>query len=231
MNRSRATHGRRLSRPRARRALERIYRAAVAAADPARILQDKVRIEKDALVVQTPRGARKFPLTGKVYLIGAGKGADRSAPVWSRLLGRRLEQGLFIVRDRVMRRRLPRIAVAVAGHPLPDDRGLKATRRCLKMLARAGRGDSVIVFFMGGASSLLVAPAEGLTLADKRAATGLLLKSGMAIREMNTVRKHLSAVKGGGLLRAAAPATAITLAISDVIGNDPSVIGSGPKKP
>lgn len=160
--------------------------------------------------------------------MGIGKGADRSAPFWARLFGARLKRGIFIVRDRVMRRRLPRVEITVAGHPLPDERGLRATRRCIELLSKASREDTVVVFLMGGASSLLVEPAPGLTLADKRRTAGLLLKSGMAIGEMNTVRKHLSSIKGGGLLRAADPAGVITLAISDVIGNDPSVIGSAP---
>jgi glycerate 2-kinase len=205
-----------------------MYRAAIAAADPAEILRKRVRRTGRRLIVDTARGRRTFPLGERVYLIGVGKGADRAAPFWSKLLGARLKHGLFIVRDRVMRRRLPRIDIAVAGHPLPDRRGLGATKRCVQMLSEAGPGDTVIVFLMGGASSLLVEPAPGLTLADKRQVFSVLLKSGMAIAEMNAVRKHLSAVKGGGLLRRADPASVITLAISDVIGNDPSVIGSAP---
>jgi glycerate-2-kinase len=96
------------------------------------------------------------------------------------------------------------------------------------MLRRAGRNDCVIFFLMGGASSLLAQPARGIALADKQAATAALLKSGMNIAEMNCVRKHLSAIKAGGLLRAAYPARMITLAISDVIGDDPAVIASAP---
>jgi glycerate 2-kinase len=130
-----------------------------------------------------------------------------------------------------MRRRLPRIDILVAGHPLPDARGIRATRRSIEMLSQAGPADTLVVFLMGGASSLLVGPAPGLTLGDKRRTAALLLKSGMSIDEMNTIRKHLSSVKGGGLLRAAQPAKVITLAISDVIGNDPAVIGSGPTYP
>ncbi len=216
---------------RARRDLERIYRAAVAAARPRLVLEKSVGASSGALVVRSGRARVRFPLAGKIYLIGVGKGADLSAPFWRRLLGRRLEQGIFVVRDRIVRRRFERIAFYAAGHPVPDKRGLAATRRCLEMLERAGPGDSVVFFLMGGASSLLVAPADGVTLADKRAATAALLKSGMSIAEMNCVRKHLSRVKGGGLLGAASPARVLTLALSDVIGNDPSVIGSGPSFP
>ena len=211
-----------------RHALRRIYEAAVNAARPSLLLEKQLKISGNALVVETARRRCRFPLTGKIYLVGVGKGADLSAPVWQSLLGERLEQGTFIVRDRIGRERLKHITITTAGHPLPDKRGLSATRRCLKMLRRAGPDDCVVVFLMGGASSLLVEPASGITLADKQAATAALLKSGMAIRETNCVRKHLSAVKGGGLLRAAYPARVLTLAISDVIGDDPSVIGSAP---
>ena len=212
----------------ARSALKRIYEAAVGAAQPSRLLERQIKISGHALVIENDRGRTRFPLTGKVYLVGAGKGADLSAPVWQGLLNHRLHQGVFVVRDRPLRDRLERISVSVAGHPLPDERGLMGTERCLQMVRRAGRNDGVIFFLMGGASSLLVQPAAGLTLADKRAVTVALLKSGMSIAEINCVRKHLSAIKAGGLLRAAYPARVITLAISDVLDDDPTVIGSAP---
>ncbi|HEY2989089.1 MAG TPA: DUF4147 domain-containing protein [Candidatus Binatia bacterium] len=212
----------------ARRALRDIYTAAVAAARPSTLLESQIEISPQALTVKTVRERRRFPLTGKVYLIGAGKGADLTAPVWGRLLGSRLEQGSFIVRDRIVGDGLKRITISTAGHPIPDPRGVNWTRRCVWMLRRAGRNDCVILFLMGGASSLLAQPARGIALADKQAATAALLKSGMNIAEMNCVRKHLSAIKAGGLLRAAYPARMITLAISDVIGDDPAVIASAP---
>ncbi|MGH7766691.1 MAG: glycerate kinase type-2 family protein [Candidatus Binatia bacterium] len=213
---------------RARQSLQKIYQAAVSAAQPSVLLKKRLKISASVLVIETGRSRSRFPLTGKVYVVAVGKGADVSARFWPRLLGDRLEQGIFIVRDRIVRERFQRIAILPAGHPLPDYRGLSATKRCLEMLGRAGRNDCVIVFLMGGASSLLVQPASGIPLKDKRAATALFLKSGMNIREMNCVRKHISAVKAGGLLRAAYPARVLTLAISDVIGDDPEVIGSGP---
>jgi glycerate 2-kinase len=213
---------------RARQSLQTIYEAAISAAQPSVLLKKRVEISGNALVIETARGRTRFPLTGKVYLVGLGKGADVSARLWQTLLGDRLEQGIFIVRDRIFRERFKRIAILPAGHPLPDHRGLNATKRCLEMLGRAGRNDCIIVFLMGGASSLLVRPASGITLEDKRAATAALLTSGMNIRDMNCARKHISAVKAGGLLRAAYPARVLTLAISDVIGDDPAVIGSAP---
>jgi glycerate-2-kinase len=213
---------------RARQSLQTIYEAAVSAVQPSVLLKNRLKISRKGLVIKTARGRFRFPLTGKVYVVGVGKGADVSARFWQGLLGDRLEQGIFIVRDRIVRERFKRIAILAAGHPLPDRRGLEATQRCLEMLGRAGRNDCVIVFIMGGASSLLVQPASGIELKDKRAAAAALLKSGMNIREMNCVRKHISAVKAGGLLRAAYPARVLTLALSDVIGDDPAVIGSAP---
>lgn len=213
---------------RARGQLQEIYWAAVNAAQPSLLLQKKVSVFDGCLLVGDGRSRVRFPLSRKVYLLGVGKGADRAALVWKKLLGDRLERGMFIVRDRIVRSPSERISVVAAGHPLPDERGLSATRRALEMLSETTADDCVIVFLMGGASSLLVDPAPGLTLSDKRAATETLLKSGLAIAEINCVRKHLSAVKAGGLLRAAYPARTLTLVVSDVIGDDPSVIGSAP---
>jgi len=213
---------------RARDHLQQIYRAAINAAQPPLLLRQGIKIANDYLLVGDGKSRFRFPLRGKVYLLGVGKGADRAAPAWKKLLGDRLERGMFIVRDRLIRTPLERISIVTAGHPLPDNEGLSATRKALRMLSEATADDCAIVFLMGGASSLLVQPAPGLTLADKRAVTERLLKSGLDISEINCVRKHLSAVKAGGLLRAAYPARTLTLAISDVVGDGPSVIGSAP---
>ena len=213
---------------RAKSLLAEIYQAAVRAAQPSVLLQRQIKISAHALTAENERGHYRFPLTGKVYLVGVGKGADTSAPFWTELLGDKLAHGIFLVRDRLCRERLERISILVGGHPLPDRRGLTGTGRILEMLRGARPEDCVIFCLMGGASSLMVRPAAGLTLADKSAVTDALLKSGMTIAEINCVRKHLSGVKAGGLLRAAYPASVVTLAISDVIGDDPAVIGSAP---
>ena len=212
----------------ARSALQQIYDAAVGAAQPPLLLERHVKVSANALVIETDTYRGRFPLAGKVYVVGVGKGADLAAPAWEKLFNKRLEHGIFIVRDTILRDRPERVTILSAGHPLPDYRGLMATQRCLRMLRGAGRDDYVICFLMGGASSLLVQPADGITLADKQATTAALLKCGMSIAETNCVRKHLSRVKAGGLLRAAYPARVITLAISDVIGDDPAAIGSAP---
>ena len=120
------------------------------------------------------------------------------------------------------------IEVVEASHPVPDDNGVAATRRILELVSDLGEDDTVLCLLSGGGSSLLCAPAERVTLAEKQAATQALLKSGAAIHEINARRRELSAVKGGKLAEACAPATVITLIISDVPGNDPSVVASGP---
>jgi glycerate-2-kinase len=123
-----------------------------------------------------------------------------------------------------------RIEVAAAGHPIPDDRGLRAARRILDLAGLLDENDLLIVLISGGASSLLPLPADGLTLRDKQETTTLLLRSGASIAEVNAVRKHLSAIKGGRLAQATR-ASVLTLILSDVGGDDLGTIGSGPTAP
>ena len=118
-----------------------------------------------------------------------------------------------------------------AGHPLPDAAGISATKRALALADAADADDLVLVLLSGGASANWIAPAAGLALEEKQAVTRALLRSGAAIGEMNAVRKHLSRIKGGRLAARAHPAKLVTLAISDVPGDDPAVIGSGPTVP
>jgi hydroxypyruvate reductase len=124
-----------------------------------------------------------------------------------------------------------RVRVVEASHPVPDAAGVSAAREILAMMNGLSSDDLVIGLISGGGSALLALPAPGLTLADKQAINRALLASGATITEMNTVRKHLSGIKGGRLAAAAAPARVVTLAISDVPGDDPAVIASGPTVP
>ena len=124
-----------------------------------------------------------------------------------------------------------RIEIVEASHPVPDAAGERAARRILDLAHGLGADDQLVFLASGGGSALLALPAPGLTLADKQAVTRALLRSGATIGEINTVRKHLSAIKGGRLAAAAAPARVVTLAISDVPGDDPAVIASGPTVP
>src|SRR5258705_3179606 len=118
-----------------------------------------------------------------------------------------------------------------AGHPVPDAAGLEATGQALKLADSGGPNDLVLVLMSGGASANWIAPADGVSFVDKQAVTRALLRSGANIGEINTVRKHLPRIKGGRFARAAHPARIVTLAISDVPGDDPAVIGSGPTVP
>lgn len=166
---------------------------------------------------------------GRFIVLGAGKAAGAMAEAVERCHAGPLE-GLVIVPDGY-RRPCNFIKVAEAFHPVPDARGLAATRALLALAESAGPDDLVLCLISGGASALMVAPAPGIELAEKRKLTQALLKSGADIAEMNCVRKHLSAVKGGRLAAAAAPARVHTLVISDVVGDDPTVIASGPTVP
>jgi hydroxypyruvate reductase len=127
--------------------------------------------------------------------------------------------------------RLRRTEVNESGHPVPDQRGVAGARRIAQIASEAGAGDLILCLISGGASALLPLPAPPITLAEKQATTRLLLNSGANIQEINCVRKHLSLIKGGQLARLAYPATLVTLILSDVIGDDLDVIGSGPTVP
>lgn len=164
----------------------------------------------------------------EVIVVGGGKAAGTVAAELEAILGDRLTRGM-VVTDAAAQTR--RIEVHEAAHPVPDDRGVAGANAVLDMVTEAGNRTLVIAVVTGGASALLPAPAEGISLADLRATTTALLESGASIGDVNVVRKHLSAIKGGWLAHAAAPATVVTLAFSDVVGDDPAVIGSGPTVP
>jgi glycerate 2-kinase len=163
---------------------------------------------------------------GKVVVVGAGKAAASMAAIieqqWEAPL-----TGLVIVPYGHMAE-CDQIEVVEAAHPVPDESGVAATRRILDMVSELTADDTVVCLLSGGGSSLLCAPAPGVTLEEKKTATASLLKSGAAIQEINQARRELSAVKGGKLAEACAPAHVTTLIISDVPGNDPSIVASGP---
>jgi hydroxypyruvate reductase len=166
---------------------------------------------------------------GRTLVIGAGKGAAAMAKAvedhWDGEMS-----GLVVTRyghgaD------CKRIDVVEAAHPVPDEAGRQAARRMLDMVRGLSENDLVLCLISGGGSALLALPADGITLEQKQAINKALLKSGATISEMNCVRKHLSAIKGGRLALACAPARVVTLLISDVPGDDPGVIASGPTLP
>lgn len=189
--------------------LRRLFDRAVEAADPMRSLAAHL----------PPRPA------GRVVVVGAGKASARMAEAVLAAWGPC--EGLVITRYGHARP-CPGIEIVEAAHPVPDRAGVEATGRMLDLLAGLGSGDFVLALISGGASALLCAPAAGMTLADKQAVNTALLASGAPIGAMNTVRKHLSRVKGGQLAGTAWPARMLCLMISDVPGDDPAFIGSGP---
>lgn len=198
-----------------------ILRAGLRAADP-------FPTTRDALRALLERG--RLRPRGRLVALAAGKAALPMARAARSVLGARLEELLVVTHANVGR--APAGArVMLAAHPVPDARSVAAARKVLALAAGLRRDDLLLVLLSGGASALLCAPAAGLSLADKRATTRLLLACGASIDEINTVRRHLSAIKGGGLARAADPARVETLALSDVLGADPAAIASGPLSP
>lgn len=204
----------------ARAFLEGLFNTAVAAAHPATCLPPHLPVP---------------PARGRLILLAAGKAAGSMIEVAERhyLDAAKFPQnrldGVAVARHGYGRptRVVPMIE---AGHPIPDAAGLDSATRALALAAGATKDDLVLALMSGGASANWIAPA-GISFAEKQAVTRALLRSGAGIGEINTVRKHLSAIKGGRLARAAYPARVVTLAISDVPGDDPAVIGSGPTVP
>ncbi|MDE2972849.1 MAG: DUF4147 domain-containing protein [Acidobacteriota bacterium] len=206
-----------------------IHRAALRAADPERILERD--LQGDPVSGWTFRGQPLLPPPRRkgepIFLFGAGKAAAALARGVRRALAGEAVRGRIIVKHG-HRLEVPGVVVEEAGHPVPDAHSVEATKRLLADLPETGGSGRVLVLLTGGASALLVAPAAGITLEDKSRVSSLLLACGADIHEINTVRKHLSAVKGGGLIPLLPPGRAAALVISDVIGDQLTSIGSGP---
>jgi glycerate 2-kinase len=215
-------------RVRMRADAEAIFRAGVRAVEPGAAVERVCRLEGDLFWV----GDQRFDLgrSGRILVVGAGKATAAMAQAIERLLGERIDEGLISVKYG-HGAPLRRIRIVEAGHPGPDENGMAAARAIMEMVAPAGPNDLVIALISGGGSALLPLPASGLTLADKQRTTDLLLASGATIHEINALRKHLSAVKGGRLAQAAAPASLVALILSDVVGDDLDAIASGPTVP
>jgi hydroxypyruvate reductase len=194
--------------------LRRLFDAGLTAADPAKAV---------------PAHLPEIPAQGRTVVVGAGKAAASMAraleDAWP--ADRPAPEGLVVTRyDHAVP--LEHIDCIEAAHPVPDAAGREAAQRIRDLADGLGEDDLLICLISGGGSALLALPAEGLTLDDKQAVSKALLKSGADIAEMNCVRKHLSALKGGRLAAAAAPARVVSLLISDVPGDDPATIASGP---
>jgi len=205
-----------------------IFQAALKAADPVEAIHRYVKLADDGLQI----GQHRFDFADydRILVVGAGKAGAPMAKALEDLLDDRIADGAIVVKEG---HGLPlkHIRVHEAGHPVPDERGLRGAEDILALANKAGERDLVLCVISGGGSALLVAPAEGVSLADKQEVTRLLLACGADIHEINTVRKHLSRAKGGGLARYAHPATVVSLILSDVVGDDLNVIASGPAVP
>ncbi len=215
---------------------EAIFRAGLARVDPLAMMGRVLSLTGDTLRVTTETECHTYDLSRyrHIYVLGAGKASARMALGLERLLGGRITSGLVAVKEGY-RETLSRIRLLEAAHPVPDARSAAAAREVLGLAAAAGRDDLVIVLVSGGASAILAAPlaapGQPLTLADKQQTTRVLLACGATIQDINCVRKKLSAVKGGRLAAAIAPAACLGLLLSDVVGDDLDVIGSGPTVP
>ena len=213
---------------RQRKTLEKIFRAGLSAVDPEEAVKTFVRRTGNQLYI----GDRSYDLSNfrKTILVGAGKGTAPMAKALEELLGEFLTAGCIVVKyghgiD------LRKTEVIEASHPIPDQAGVRGTRRILHHLQDCSLDDLVICVLSGGGSALLPAPVDSISLSQKQETTRLLLECGATIDEINAVRKHLSQVKGGGLARAVSPATLAALILSDVIDDRLDVIASGPTVP
>lgn len=209
--------------------LQKIFRAAIRAADPYSAVLRHLRRTGNTLLAD----GMSFDLDRfeRIVVVGAGKGASFMAKAVEDVLGDRIDTGIVIVKYGYSTASLSKIIQIEASHPLPDEAGVKGTERIAGLLSGANEATFVICLLSGGASSLLVAPLEGISLEEKRRTTDLLLNCGASIHELNTVRKRLSRIKGGRLAEIASPASIAAFLLSDVIGDRLDVIASGPTVP
>ncbi|WP_327051556.1 glycerate kinase type-2 family protein [Halomicrococcus gelatinilyticus] len=200
--------------------------AGVAAARPAAVVDDRVALDGDLLRVDDA----EYDLTShdEVVVLGGGKAAGQVAAALEAVLGDRIADGAVVTDDPV---ETERVDVLAGDHPVPSEQGVESTRTVRELAAAAEEDTLVLAVVTGGASALLPAPTADLDLAALRGSTRDLLDAGAEIDAVNAVRKHCSALKGGRLAAQAAPATVVGLLFSDVVGDDPAVVGSGPTAP
>ncbi len=207
-----------------------LFEHAVRAVNPVRLVQEHVQKTKKGWQILVDGRVIDLPVVGQIYVVGGGKGAGLLARGLTEVLGEQLAAGVVVV-PVGQGGSSDRITLTEGGHPLPTVGSLQGTGQIWEILQKTEKQDLVFFCLTGGASSLLIRPAVGISLEDKITVNHLLLTCGADIAEMNTLRKHLSQIKGGGMARAAFPATLASLIISDVIGDDLGTIGSGPTTP
>jgi len=202
-----------------------IFNAALAAVDPYHAVIRGITFENNCL--HAAGAAYELDDFSRVLVVGAGKATARMALAIEDALGDRITEGLIVVKEGHTAP-LKTIRQVEASHPVPNEAGVEGTKRIVDLVRAADEKTLVICLLSGGASALLVAPVNGLTLNDKQEVTSLLLQAGASVGELNAVRKHLSAVKGGRFAKAACPAQVVSMVLSDVIGDRLDVIASGP---
>ncbi|UCG36539.1 MAG: glycerate kinase [Candidatus Bathyarchaeota archaeon] len=203
--------------------------AALEAAEPQKALKSRITLDGSALRV----GLREFDLkklTG-IYVVGGGKASGKMAETLESILGSQISRGIVNVPRNSGPYRTRAIKINEAGHPIPDISGMEGAREMLDVLSHLKESDLVLCLVSGGGSSLMPLPRGEVTLDDKQWITDALLRSGAPINEINTVRKHISGLKGGWLAKTAFPATIINLILSDVVGDPLEFIASGPTVP
>jgi len=202
--------------------------SAVNAVDPKCILESRFLLKNSTIDINGHSfDLQKFK---RIYVVGGGKASGSMTEVVERILGRRITDGLVIV-PYGSKNKTDVIKLHEASHPIPDEAGVKGTRRILEIARQAKQDDLIICLISGGGSSLMPLPRSGISIADKREITQALLKCGATIGEINTVRKHISGIKGGWLAKNAYPATILNLILSDVVGDRLEFIASGPTVP
>ncbi len=200
----------------------RLMEKALEESSPYNAVKKCLALKGDSLVI----GGQEFLLKGDVYLLAFGKAACLMAKLAEEILGERVKEGLAITKYGYS---LPlrMVRVIEAGHPTPDENSVRGTQLALELVRRVRESDTLLVLISGGGSSLLICPHEGISLQDKIKVNDLLLRSGAKIHEINTVRKHISRVKGGGLAKLSR-GVLVSLILSDVVGDPLEVIASGP---
>ncbi len=206
----------------------KIFQAGLGAVEPGKAIRNFCRYDSQIFTVAGQN--YNLNLFKKIIVIGAGKAGASMAKEIEAILGDRITTGIIVVKYGHIEK-LKKIKIHEAGHPVPDHNGYTGAKSIYQLASSADKETLVICLISGGGSALMPLPVDGISLEDKQETTKILLSCGATINEINSVRKHLSAIKGGGLARAVYPATLISLILSDVVGNDLDVISSGPCVP
>jgi glycerate 2-kinase len=216
-----------------KRIVKAIFSKALSAVDPSKILKERIRIEKGRLRIRMEEKSEiVFDLNtfNKIFIVGTGKASNSMAQAIEEIFEDRITKGVITTKYGHLLP-LKKTEVFEAGHPIPDQKGYEGAKKVQSLLKESGPKDLVIFLLSGGGSALLPFPADGIELKEKQKVTQLLLDCGADIKEINTIRKHISQMKGGWLARWAHPSTVIGLILSDVVGDQLDVIGSGPTVP